>query len=76
MAEIYVLPDPPMTDIPAMLRRLADNIDDGKIVAYSAACVVESENGPIVYGWGATSAVHSVGLLNIGAVTLTNSGAS
>lgn len=69
-AEVVTLYDANMRDIPAMLRRLADQIEGGEVDARQAACVVETKHEVVVYGWGDSTILGSIGLLTIGAQRL------
>lgn len=44
---------PRITDIPAMLRQMADQIEGGELEARSALFIVPVDSGwPRVFGWG------------------------
>lgn len=44
---------PVLNDVPAMMRRVADQIDAGEIIAPSALFIVPVDGDwPMVFGWG------------------------
>jgi hypothetical protein len=59
-----------LLDIPAMLRRLADDIEGGEYGDIKAvvAVAVEATGGgsPIVFGFGETDDIYSIGVLHLG----------
>lgn len=58
-----------LNDIAASMEIVAKAIRDGKHGALeSAACVLLKDNGePVIFGWGKTHDIHSMGLLTLGA---------
>ena len=72
LAEVKTLFKANSTDIPAMLRRLADEIQSGNHGEIDrVACVVENEDGsPAVFGWGVredhSDVLKIMGLLQLG----------
>jgi hypothetical protein len=61
---VVALPVSNLMDIPAMLRRLADDIEKGDHGEVTfALAIAENEHGPIMFGWGeAKDALYNVGL--------------
>lgn len=58
-----------LNDIPRLLENLAQEIRDGwhgDIVA-GAAVLLRDDGDVIVFGWGKTEGIHSLGLLHLGA---------
>lgn len=69
---VHRLPNPPLTDIPAMLRRMADEAEASPLKA--AILVTVDEDGEVeTYGWGRTDAPQSLATLHIAAHKLTRS---
>lgn len=59
-------------DIPALLREMADAIergDHGDVVS-GAGVLLDRDGRPVVFGWGQTDSVHSIGMFQIGATWL------
>jgi hypothetical protein len=73
-AEVVPLYEANSRDVEAMARKLADDIARGAYGEVNSAVVVlETSDGPQVFGWGATDQVHSCGLMTIGCSWLANS---
>ena len=71
LAEVHTIYAANCRSIPDMLRQSADSIETERDEGYSPTtamvAVQFTENGKIaVYGWGNTSTVHAVGLLQLG----------
>ena len=71
LAEVITLH--PFLDIPAMLREMADNIEKGEVVPIRSATVVaeHTDGEVVVYGWGETGLLRSIGVLHLGIENLT-----
>ncbi len=62
---------PDLNDIPARMEAVAASIRNGEVAPAAAVAVFIDESGElVVYGWGKTETIHSVGLLNLGAIWL------
>jgi hypothetical protein len=61
---------PTLRDIPGMLRKLASDIEageHGEITAVVAVALEATGGGrPIVFGWGDTDDIHTIGILHLG----------
>lgn len=54
MAELTLLRRALITDIPGMLRQMADQIEAGDVSAASALFIIPRDHDwPAIYGWGA-----------------------
>jgi hypothetical protein len=73
MSEVVDDPTDALPDIPALMEGVAADIRRGDLSAHSAVCVVLAESGAVtVFGWGSPDDVHSIGVLQLGAVWLSN----
>lgn len=66
---VVQLPTGNLNDIAALIRQVADDIESGqygKIVS-GAAIALNEEGAPVVFGWGRTDDIHSIGLFHLGA---------
>lgn len=69
---IVEFPLPNLNDIPALLRRLADDIENGSHdTPLSLAAVMETDTGINLFGFGAADSMKSIGLFSIGQAILT-----
>ena len=64
-----------LTNIPAMLREVADSIEKGRHGEVRAMSDVMLADGrdPVIFGWGLTDSIHSLGVLQIGLTWLAQS---
>lgn len=63
-----------LQDIPACMEAVAQKIREGEHgdVTCAVAVILQSDGSPVVFGWGRTDAVHSIGVLGIGMGWLQN----
>lgn len=70
MPALVELNRPNLRDIPQMLRRMADAIeagDHGDVTAVVAVALEATGGGrPVVFGFGDTNDIHSIGVLQLG----------
>lgn len=70
MPELVSLDRVSLRDIPAMMRKLATAIENGEygdVTAVVAVVLDDTDGGrPIVFGWGDTNDIHSIGVLQLG----------
>lgn len=61
-----------LNDIPARMRGAADAIEAGEHgdVQAGVAVVIDGNGVPVIFGWGKTTDIHSIGLLHLGAAWL------
>lgn len=72
LAEVHTLYDKNASNIVAMLRVAADNIEAGNPEVRSMTAVAELEGGGIqIFGWGQTDTPRSIAMLNLGLAQLT-----
>jgi len=68
---IVEFPLPNLNDIPALLRRLADDIENGSYGAPDAfAAVMETDEGISLFGFGTADNMRSIGLFSVGQTVL------
>ena len=73
MTNIVELPKSNLQDIPALLETVARKMRDGELGEVTCgAGIFLAGDDVLVYGWGQTDGVHSIGLFNIGADWLCN----
>lgn len=68
--EVSTIYEKNMRDMPAMLRRLADRIESGEVSARQIVCIVECPSDVMIFGWGDSTALETIGLLSLGASRL------
>lgn len=72
LAEVVAIYDTNASDIVAMLRQAADNIEAGNPVVRSVSAVAELEGGGIqIFGWGKTDTPRSIAMFQLGSAQLT-----
>lgn len=63
-----------LSDIPAMMRAVADDIEAGNYgEANAAICILEGSEGMNAFAWGTFDPVRAVGLMHCGANLFANS---
>lgn len=74
LAEVVTLYEQNASNIVAMLREAADNIERGDCSPVrSMTAVAELEGGGVmIYGWGATDTPRSIAILQLGLAQLVN----
>lgn len=77
LAEVVTLFEKNASDIPAMLREAADNIEkwraEGETSVKAMVAISVDDDGDLaIYGWGATDSLHSLATLQMGVVKLSN----
>lgn len=65
-AKLYAMPNPPLTDIPAMLRNIADAMESGDYGGVTEAAVVLAGDELEVFGLGGADATVAYYLLGRG----------
>lgn len=65
LAGVHTIYEKNMRDMPAMLRRLADRIESGEVEARQITCAVECPSDVLIFGWGNSTALESIGLLTV-----------
>lgn len=68
---VVEFPLPNLNDIPALLRRLADDIENGSHdTPLSLAAVMETDTGINLFGFGTADNMRSIGLFSVGQTVL------
>lgn len=71
LAEVHTIYETNASDIAAMLRQAADNIEAGEPAVRCMVAVAELKEGGIqIFGWGKTDTHRSIALLRMGAAEL------
>lgn len=73
LAEVRTLPVANLRDIAAMLRGLANSIDNGQECPRRVLCVLEEPEGVSIYQFGDCDIMGDIGLLDVAKLRLTNS---
>ena len=73
MAELHILAEATVRDIPAMLRRSADAIEAGAEVKSAVLITVDPAGEVETYGWGDTHAVDTLAVLQLATFKLARS---
>lgn len=71
---VEAFPSTTLQDVAACIRAVADAVergDHGNIVS-GAGVVLDDDGTPVIFGWGRTDRVHTIGILQIGASILAN----
>lgn len=72
LAEVVTIYERNSSDIAAMLRLVADNIEKGDPAVRSMVAVAELEEGGIqIFGWGKTDTPRTLAILQLGLAQLT-----
>lgn len=72
--KVIEFPTRNVSDIPAMMRAVADDIEAGNFgKASTAICIMEGEEGLNAFVWGEFEPVRAIGLMHVGANMFTNS---
>lgn len=74
LAEVHTLYEKNASDIAAMLREAADNIEKGECAPIlSMTAVAQLRDGGVhIYGWGQTDTPRSIATLHLGLAKLVN----
>ncbi len=72
--KVIEFPSRNVSDIPAMMRAVADDIEAGNFgEANTAICILEGSEGLNAFAWGAFDPVRAIGLMHCGANLFTTS---